>query len=59
MIEPTESESKADLDHLVEVLKTIAREAKEKPDMIQQSPQFYKRKRLDEVIAAKKPCFAG
>jgi glycine dehydrogenase subunit 2 len=55
MIEPTESESKEGLDRFIRAMITIAEEAKEDPDFLRQSPQKVKTKRLDEVLAARKP----
>jgi len=59
MIEPTETESKEDLDLLIDALETIAREAKENPELLRQAPTKTKRRRLDETGAARKPCLAG
>jgi glycine dehydrogenase subunit 2 len=59
MIEPTESESKEDLDRFVEAFKSIAQEAGDNPDLLHQAPKNCKVKRLDEVTAARKPCLAG
>jgi len=59
MIEPTETESKEDLDQFIEAFKTIANEAKENPDLLREAPKNCKVKRLDEVTAARKPCLAG
>lgn len=59
MIEPTETESKEDLDRLIAALKTIAQEGAVNPEMLHSSPLFCKRRRLDEVAAARKPCLTG
>ncbi len=59
MIEPTETESKQDLDLLIEALKSIANESKKDPDLLRQAPSKCKVERLDEVQAARKPCLAG
>ena len=59
MIEPTETESKQDLDLLIESLEAIAAEAKENPDLLRQAPTKPKMRRLDETGAARKPCLAG
>jgi glycine dehydrogenase subunit 2 len=53
MIEPTETESKETLDRFVEVMKTIAREAVEEPDVLHNAPHTAPVKRLDEVQAAR------
>jgi glycine dehydrogenase subunit 2 len=55
MIEPTESESKADLDGFVEAMKTIAEEASATPDMVKNAPQNTRVSRPDEVQAARHP----
>jgi glycine dehydrogenase subunit 2 len=55
MIEPTESESREGLDRFIETMITIAQEAKENPDLLRQAPQRVKTRRLDEVLAARKP----
>ena len=59
MLEPTETESKQDLDLLIESLKAIAKEAQENPDLLRQAPTRPKMGRLDETRAARKPCLAG
>jgi glycine dehydrogenase subunit 2 len=59
MNEPTETESKADIDRFIEALKQIAREAKENPQNLQTAPARTKVTRLDETTAARKPCLAG
>ena len=53
MIEPTESESKADLDGFVEAMKTIAEEAAADPDAVKNAPQNTRVSRPDEVRAAR------
>jgi len=55
MIEPTESESKEGLDRFIQTMITISEEAKENPDLLRQAPQRVKTRRLDEVLAARKP----
>jgi glycine dehydrogenase subunit 2 len=59
MIEPTETESKQDLDLFIEALKAIAMEAQVNPDLLRQAPTKTKVRRLDETAAARKPCLAG
>jgi glycine dehydrogenase subunit 2 len=59
MIEPTETECKDDIDQFIETVKTIAREAKEQPELLHQAPQRSKVRRLDEVQAARCPCLIG
>jgi glycine dehydrogenase subunit 2 len=55
MIEPTEAESKATLDNFVAVMRQIARECEETPDVVRESPRLQVVGRLDEVTAARKP----
>ncbi|MBN2568625.1 MAG: aminomethyl-transferring glycine dehydrogenase subunit GcvPB [Deltaproteobacteria bacterium] len=59
MIEPTETESKEDIDTFIEALKTVAQEAKDNPDLLRNAPQKCKVKKLDETKAARHPCLAG
>ena len=59
MIEPTESESKETLDQFIDAMRQIAQEAKECPECLHESPQFPKVRRLDETLAARKPCLHG
>ena len=55
MIEPTETESRETLDHFIGVMKTIAREAKESPELLHDAPHDTPNTRLDEARAARKP----
>ncbi len=59
MIEPTETESKEDLDRFIEALQTIAKEAEENPDLLREAPHNCKVRRLDETTAARNPCLTG
>jgi glycine dehydrogenase subunit 2 len=59
MIEPTETESKDDIDQFVEAFKAIVNEAKQDPALLHDAPKRCKVRRLDEVTAARKPCLAG
>ena len=59
MIEPTETESKQDLDLLVEACEAIAKEAQETPDLLREAPRKCKVRRLDETAAARHPCLSG
>jgi len=52
MVEPTESESKRDLDRYIEALINIA---KEDPEIVKNSPNNTSVKRVDDVGATKKP----
>ena len=55
MIEPTESESKQEMDLLIEALQAIAREAEQEPGTVLQAPHLTRLARLDEVQAARRP----
>jgi len=55
MIEPTETENKETLDHFVEALKEIAAEIETDPVKIKGAPYSTPVRRLDEVLAARKP----
>lgn len=55
MIEPTETESKRDLDTFIEAMKAIAKEAIEKPELVRTAPHTSYVKRLDETKAARYP----
>jgi glycine dehydrogenase subunit 2 len=55
MIEPTETESRRDLDLFIEAMKSIAREARESPELLKSAPHVTYVRRLDEVAAAKTP----
>ncbi len=59
MIEPTETESKEDLDGFVEAMKAIATEARERPGLLRDAPHKCKVRRMDETTAARKPCLTG
>ncbi len=53
LIEPTETEDKDTLDNFIEVMLTIAKEAKENPTLLTEAPHVTPVARLDEVRAAK------
>jgi glycine dehydrogenase subunit 2 len=55
MIEPTETESKRELDLFAEAMISIAREVEETPDMIRKAPLSTRTSRVDEVKAARNP----
>ncbi len=55
MIEPTETESKPELDHLAEALISIAREVEENPGLVKTAPHSTRTSRVDEVAAARRP----
>lgn len=56
MIEPTETESKEDIDRFIEALRAIV---VEDPELLKKAPVRPKLRRLDETAAARKPCLAG
>jgi len=55
MIEPTESESKEELDLFIEAMKSIAEEVEEDPQIALTAPHSTRVSRLDETTAARKP----
>ncbi len=61
MIEPTETESKRQLDAFADALLTIAEEAKTRPELLHAAPSTTPVGRLDEVAAARCPvlCYRG
>jgi len=59
MIEPTETECKDDLDLFVAVIQDIVREAERDGERLRQAPTRTKLRRLDETLAARKPCLIG
>ncbi len=59
MIEPTETECKEDIDQFIETILLILEEAKTNPELLHSAPVRTKLKRLDETLAARKPCLCG
>ena len=55
MIEPTENESKETLDGFIAVMRKIAEEAKNDPDLVKTAPHDTPIGRVDDVLAAKHP----
>ena len=55
MIEPTESESKVTIDGFIEVMRKIAEEAKNEPELLRSAPHNTPIGRVDDVLAAKHP----
>ena len=53
MIEPTETETRETLDYFIDVMKQIAREAEENPEVVTSAPHDTPVRRLDEVGAAR------
>jgi glycine dehydrogenase subunit 2 len=59
MVEPTETESKEDLDLFVDAIKAIAEEAKDNPQLLRDAPTRCRVRRMDETLAARHPCLTG
>lgn len=55
MIEPTETESKAVLDHFLEVMQQIHAEIESQPEVVNQAPHHAPIKRVNEAAANRKP----
>src|SRR5579863_4104810 len=55
MIEPTETESKLELDLFADALVSIAQEVKENLDLVSTAPHTTRTTKVDEVAAARKP----
>jgi len=55
MIEPTETETRRDLDLFIEAMKVIAKEAAENPAVLKAAPHQTYVRRLDETAAARNP----
>ncbi len=55
MIEPTENESKETIDAFIDVMHTIAAEAKSDPELVKTAPHNTPIGRVDDVLAAKHP----
>ena len=55
MIEPTETESKRELDLFADAMISIAKEVEEDPELVLKAPHSTRTRRVDEVTAARKP----
>jgi glycine dehydrogenase subunit 2 len=55
MIEPTETESREELDAFIEAVRTIVEEARTDPEKVKTAPHSTPMRRLDEVGAARNP----
>ena len=55
MIEPTESESKQELDLFIDAMRSIAQECERDPKLVLEAPHTTRVSRMDEVTAARKP----
>ncbi|QNN66087.1 aminomethyl-transferring glycine dehydrogenase subunit GcvPB [Sphingomonas rhizophila] len=58
LIEPTETESKANLDQFIAALRSIAERARAGDAALKEAPIYAPRRRLDETLAARKPVLA-
>ncbi len=59
MVEPTETESKEDIDGFIDAMIAIDAEARTDANALHEAPEQPKVRRLDEVTAARKPCLTG
>jgi len=59
MIEPTETESLEEIDRFIEAFKMVAAEAFNSPDLLRGAPKRCRVERLDETMAARRPCLIG
>jgi glycine dehydrogenase subunit 2 len=55
MIEPTETESRQELDAFIEAMLAIAKEAENDPELVKTAPHNARISRVDEAGAARKP----
>jgi len=55
MVEPTETEPKRSLDNFIDIMEKIYEEAQSNPEVLRNSPHNTPIKRLDAVLAARKP----
>jgi glycine dehydrogenase subunit 2 len=55
MIEPTETESKGELDLFADAMISIAKEVNETPELVLKAPHLTRTAKVDEVTAARRP----
>ncbi len=55
MIEPTETESKLELDLFIDALRSIADEVENDPELVKSAPHTTRTKRVNETLAARRP----
>ncbi len=55
MIEPTETESKLELDQFIDAMISIAEEVESDPELVKTAPHGTRISRVDEVTAARRP----
>jgi glycine dehydrogenase subunit 2 len=58
LVEPTETESRANLDQFIAALRSIAEKARAGDPALKAAPVYAPRRRLDETLAARKPILA-
>jgi glycine dehydrogenase subunit 2 len=55
MIEPTETETKHELDRFIQAMTAIAAEVETEPETVTSAPHATRTSRVDEVTAARRP----
>jgi glycine dehydrogenase subunit 2 len=55
MMEPTETESKRELDLFIDAMISIAKEAEDEPEKLKSAPHLTRTTRVDETGAARRP----
>src|SRR5437016_8055266 len=55
MIEPTETESKLEIDQFIDAMISIAKEVETDPQLVKNAPHGTRTSKVDEVTAARKP----
>jgi glycine dehydrogenase subunit 2 len=55
MIEPTETESKGELDAFIRAMRSIADEVESDPELVKNAPHSTRTKRVNETLAARNP----
>ncbi|MCB1021938.1 MAG: aminomethyl-transferring glycine dehydrogenase subunit GcvPB [Bryobacterales bacterium] len=55
MIEPTETESKGELDAFIDAMRSIADEVESDPELVKSAPHSTRTKRVNETLAARNP----
>jgi len=58
LVEPTETESRANLDQFIAAMRSIAERARAGDQTLKAAPLYAPRRRLDETLAARKPVLA-
>jgi glycine dehydrogenase subunit 2 len=55
MIEPTETESKHELDMFIDAMRSIADEVDNDPELVKSAPHSTRTRRVNETLAARRP----